>query len=70
MTRDTVPFKNIDDKIFLFGDEIMMKKRPVMPENLDINVVKLIELCWDADPNKRPSIGIVAKEIEKLIETC
>lgn len=69
-TRDTVPFKNIDNKTFLFGDDLMFKKRPVIPENLDADISKLIASCWETDPNKRPSMGIVTREIENLIEKC
>ena len=68
MTRDTKPFKNIDNNAFLFGDEALMKKRPEIPSDFDPQVVDLIKQCWEGDPNKRPSIGIVVREIEKLLD--
>ena len=68
MTRDTVPFKNIDNKAFLFGDDAIMKKRPVIPSDLDVEIANLIKQCWEGDPNIRPTMGIVVKEIERLFE--
>jgi serine/threonine protein kinase len=68
MTRDTLPFKNIDNKAFLFGDEALMKKRPVIPDDIDTETTNLIKSCWEGDPGLRPSMGTVAREIEKLIQ--
>ena len=67
MNRDTIPFKNIDNNQFLFGDSAR-DKRPEIDEKMDKNISSLIKACWHSDPNLRPSMGQVVEELEKYIE--
>jgi len=67
MNRDTIPFKNIDNNIFMFG-EGAGDIRPVIDENFDKEIADLIRSCWHADPSLRPTIGQVVAELEKFIE--
>jgi serine/threonine protein kinase len=66
MNRDTIPFKNIDNNQFLFGDSAK-DKRPEIDEKMDKNISNLIKACWHSDPNSRPSMGQVVEDLEKYI---
>ncbi|GMH32644.1 hypothetical protein BSKO_00478 [Bryopsis sp. KO-2023] len=40
--------------------------RPKFAFGTPVNYVRLVELCWDRDPNIRPSFGDVLVELDKL----
>ena len=67
MNRDTIPFKNIDNNTFLFGDGAK-DKRPEIYETVDKDLANLMKICWHQDPNARPTMGQVVLELEKYIE--
>lgn len=66
--RDTIPYKGMNELTFLLGDIEVLKKRPLIPENFDPEIRKLIESCWTMDYNKRPNISTVVEIIEDLIK--
>ena len=66
MNRDTIPYKNIDNNTFLFG-EGSKEKRPELDNNLDKNLINLMTECWNKDPNSRPKMGQVVSILENLI---
>lgn len=64
--RDTVPYKNLNEVNFLIGEPEILKKRPLMPKNINIEIKELIESCWDVNPEKRPNIKEIVNKIEYL----
>ena len=66
--RDTIPYKDMNELTFLLGDFEVLKKRPIIPNDFDPDIRKLIENCWEMDYNKRPVISEVIKIIENFIE--
>ena len=43
------------------------KCRPEITSMTDHNIEKLIRLCWDSDPSKRPSFNLLFEELNKLL---
>ena len=39
--------------------------RPIIPDNINPNVRRLIERCWDRDPNNRPSFSEIFDKLSK-----
>ena len=72
MTRDTVPYKNVNQMDFILGNkEIIDNKRP--ETNLEIfnecpEIKDLIEKMWNTDWNKRPKIKDVVCILENIYE--
>lgn len=66
--RDTIPYKGMNELTFLLGDIEVLKQRPHIPEDLETDIRKLIESCWNMDFNKRPNIATVVEMIEDLIK--
>lgn len=66
-TRDTIPYKNMNEANFLIGNTEILKKRPLMPQDMDPGIKQLIENCWAMDPQKRPEISEVITSLEDLI---
>ena len=72
MTRDTVPYKNVNQMDFILGNkEIIDNKRP--ETNLEIfnecpEIKDLIEKMWNTDWNKRPKIKDVVCVLENIYE--
>jgi len=48
--------------------KIIEGMRPSIPENVPLAMRNLIQKCWHADPQKRPSFSIISKRIDALIE--
>ena len=67
MNRDPIPFKNIDNNQFLFG-EGAKERRPVIDDKIEEEIAVLMKACWHSDPNVRPTMGQVVGELEKFIE--
>lgn len=65
--RDTIPYKGMNELTFLLGDLEILKKRPIIPENFDKDLRRLIEECWRMDYNQRPTISEVVEKVEDLI---
>lgn len=42
------------------------KKRPSLKQISDKNLQTLIRACWDGDPNARPSMALVLRELQTL----
>ena len=60
-SKDTTPYKNVEENYFLLG-EIFPKKYPKRPEfsvNIHPEIRQLIEICWEEDPDKRPEIETI-----------
>ena len=53
MVANKMPFEEY--KTFKVANEIMNGNRPKLP-HVHKNITKLIEKCWKADPNERPSM--------------
>src|SRR5205823_1652944 len=56
MMRDPLPYKDISEISMLFGDRDSLKKRPIIPNDFDIEIRDLIETCWHCDYKLRPCI--------------
>lgn len=65
--RDTIPYKGMNELTFLLGDLEILKKRPIIPDNFDKDLRRLIEECWRMDYNQRPTISEVVEKVEDLI---
>ena len=37
--------------------------RPLLPSSAPPKIAKMIKLCWDADPQRRPTMDSIAKAI-------
>jgi serine/threonine protein kinase len=40
--------------------------RPQLPEDLDPDMGRLIQLCWDTNPENRPSFTDVVGELKRI----
>jgi sterile alpha motif and leucine zipper containing kinase AZK len=40
--------------------------RPIIPDDLDPDVARLIESCWNTNPEYRPSFGEIVKELKRI----
>jgi len=58
------PFHEL--KAFHIPGAIVSGKRPSVPENIDGVYKKLMEDCWDADPEKRPPFSEVCSRLTVL----
>ena len=67
ITRDTIPYKGINEINFLFYDEEKLKIRPKFPDNINIEIRKLIEACWNHEPTNRPDIAFIIESLEVII---
>jgi hypothetical protein len=43
--------------------------RPTIPQNVDSDVARLIEACWDANPEVRPSFSDIVRELKRIRNT-
>ena len=55
--------------LFVFAHEILKGMRPGPPLTKQKDVMNLITSCWEADPEKRPSIQKVLGILESIIES-
>lgn len=56
------PYQN-DDPISLPYEIVEKNHRPEIPDNVPINLKKLIEKCWDKDPKLRPSFHQIISDL-------
>jgi serine/threonine protein kinase len=49
-----------------FHQMIQRGKRPKIPGNVPIEVRKIIDRCWDVDPENRGSFEMIWQELEKI----
>ena len=66
------PYSNNVDKtrnLFVLVQEILKGMRPGPPLTKQKDVMDLITSCWEADPEKRPSIQKVLAILESIIES-
>ena len=62
LTKDT-PFRGLtDSQISLLV--INNDSRPLIPQNSPPKLSKLIRICWDKDPKRRPSFEMIIKAFE------
>ena len=40
--------------------------RPVIPSTINHHLQRIIDICWNADPNKRPQFKKIKPIIDKL----
>lgn len=57
-------YLKVDFKIALHAAEKNL--RPSIPSETPSNFKQVIQLCWDADPNKRPAARQIAEMLSKL----
>lgn len=41
-------------------------KRPHLPNYVDPRVRELLEMCWDKEPLKRPTFGVILDKLQKI----
>lgn len=54
MITEKTPFRNMDPLAIMTAVAIQ-NKRPIIPSNVPQSLKKLIESCWDKEPERRPS---------------
>lgn len=59
-----VPFENIDT--FDIPIAVIKGERPVIPKECPKEYSKLIQLCWNKKPNKRPTFSKIYKTLVKI----
>ena len=47
---------------------IDLGKRPIIPEDCDENYKKIIEDCWNEDPEERPTFSSIYDSLESIYE--
>ncbi|EAY19834.1 TKL family protein kinase [Trichomonas vaginalis G3] len=57
------PFKQMRDVQVTLA-VLSSNARPMMPPNVSTRLAKLIKVCWDSDPDKRPDFETIAKMLE------
>lgn len=69
MMTGSYPFATLNDMKMpqsCFEDSIIAGERPRLPEDCHPLLRRLIESCWNGDPNERPSMG----EVLPMLEEC
>ncbi len=51
---------------FLFSQIARDNARPVIPSFVNHHLQRIIDICWNADPNKRPRFEKIAPILDKL----
>jgi len=64
------PFPYMEDFKQFKNAITKLKERPVIPENTHPNLKSLMELCWDQDPNKRPTFQQILPLLDSVIVDC
>jgi len=64
----TDPFSNFSD-YDVFRDAVALRgvRPPITPGKFGKKLRKLMEACWDADPNKRPDFEQIAEDLLEVI---
>ena len=62
LTEDVL-FKNMRDVQATLA-VVSSNTRPMMPQNCSPRIAKLIKICWDKDPDKRPDFETICKMFE------
>ena len=57
-----VPFRGLT-QMQVASDVVGNSHRPVIPNVAPPKITKMIKLCWEQDPNRRPSMETVASAI-------
>ena len=69
---EELPFEN--DKVAAtpwgFADAIRSGMRPAVPRNCPPEVARLMVLCWDPNPEKRPTFEVIHKFFRSYFEDC
>src|SRR6266480_4096645 len=60
------PFANFEYSDYDLAMSIINGMRPRIVSGIPLEYKELMEQCWDADPLKRPDIGILCEKINKL----
>lgn len=66
VTGNTSPFKDLSE--FFMIHNIPNGMREAIPKQCDSWIKKIIQDCWEADPDKRPTVREVKSRLEKAIE--
>ena len=64
MVTEKTPFRNMDPLAIMTAVAIQ-NKRPNIPSNISASMKKLIESCWERDPENRPSFEQIFELFEK-----
>lgn len=56
MATESIPFRNMDP-LAIMTAVVIQNKRPNIPSNISASFKKLIQSCWDKDPENRPSFN-------------
>lgn len=61
--HDQVPFDNDLNlaKNFVLNEDA----RPQISENVEVDIARLIRLCWQNDPDKRPHFSIIYAKMKE-----
>merc|ERR1712137_314327 len=61
------PFKEVETFSAMIDSVVGGHKRPTIPENCPKKLARLIEVCWDADPKKRPTFSQIIPLFDNII---
>lgn len=46
---------------------VLEGRRPALPDYIDPEVRKLIQICWHQDPSERPTFGRIVEELDCMM---
>merc|ERR1712137_929037 len=61
------PFEDIESFSMMIDSVVAEQKRPEIPKECPKKLRKLIEICWDADPKKRPKFSQMIPAFDSII---
>lgn len=61
-----IPFDHYTEIVAEVHSRIVGGERPELPENLDEELLRLIQECWDVDPSSRPTAPEIVYRLEKI----
>lgn len=67
MAKDRVPFHGLT-RVTFFEKVVNRGERPKIDKSWPKRFTLLLQSCWHADPNLRPSFGMITKELNGLLE--
>ena len=67
--KDTVPYKGVEENVFLLGEVNQNKRRPEFTDDFDNEIKTLIENCWSQEPDKRPKIETIIDRLKDFLSS-
>ena len=65
ISTNSIPFSGLQPQQIM-TDVLIKKKRPIIPDECDSNIRKIIEQSWQQESSKRPSILQILAKLELL----